>query len=415
MPENVEATRADVVARYGELAKAAQAGKQIIDREPQDLSGGCFGAAAYDDTTGLPEGALRASLGCGNPVAVADLRPGETVLDLGSGGGIDVLLSARRVGPTGKAYGLDAAPEMIELAKANAADAGAANVEFLHGHIEDIPLPDATVDVVISNCVINLSADKPRVLAEAFRVLKPGGRLGVTDVIADHDLDPAHRAKAEHLVGCSAGTLTQADYRTLLAATGFTTYTITPTHAPTDGLHSAIIQAAKPDAPPGILIRPMRDTDATQVLAIYQAGLDGGNASFETTAPTWEAFDAAKLPRHRHAAVDTTTNQVVGWIAAGAVSDRCVYAGVVEHSVYVHPDHTGRGIGLALLNALIQSTETEGIWTIQSGVFPENTASLRLHEKAGFRVVGTRHHLGRHHNRWRDVIFLERRSTAIGL
>jgi L-amino acid N-acyltransferase YncA len=183
----------------------------------------------------------------------------------------------------------------------------------------------------------------------------------------------------------------------------------------TTGLHAAIVQADKPDAPPGILIRPMRDTDAAQILAIYQAGLDSGNASFETTAPTWEDFNAAKLPHHRHAAVDTTTNQVVGWIAASAVSDRCVYAGVVEHSVYVHPDHTGRGIGLALLNALIQSTETEGIWTIQSGVFPENTASLRLHEKAGFRVVGTRHHLGRHHNRWRDVILLERRSTAIGL
>ncbi|XVQ86811.1 N-acetyltransferase family protein [Microbispora siamensis] len=164
-----------------------------------------------------------------------------------------------------------------------------------------------------------------------------------------------------------------------------------------------------------ILIRPMRETDAAQVLAIYQAGLDGGNASFETTAPTWQAFDAAKLPLHRHVAVDAVSGQVVGWIAVSAVSSRCVYAGVVEHSVYVHPDHGGRGVGLALLNALIQSTETEGIWTIQSGVFPENTASLRLHEKAGFRVVGTRHHVGRHHDRWRDVVLLERRSTVTGL
>lgn len=159
----------------------------------------------------------------------------------------------------------------------------------------------------------------------------------------------------------------------------------------------------------------MREADAAQVLAIYQAGLDGGNASFETTAPTWQKFDAAKLPLHRHVAVDSGSGQVIGWIAVSAVSSRCVYAGVVEHSVYVHPDHSGRGVGMALLNALIQSTETEGIWTIQSGVFPENTASLRLHEKAGFRVVGTRHRIGRHHDRWRDVILLERRSTVTGL
>lgn len=233
MSENVEEVEAGVVARYGELARAAQAGERVV--EPQEVTGGCFGAAGYDDTTGLPDGALRASLGCGNPVAVADLQPGETVLDLGSGGGIDVLLSARRVGPTGKAYGLDATPEMIELAKANAAEAGAANVEFLHGHIEDVPLPDDSVDVVISNCVINLSADKPRVLAEAFRVLRPGGRLGVSDVIADDGLDPAQRAEAERLVGCTVGTLTESEYRALLAKAGFTTYTITRTHAAAGG------------------------------------------------------------------------------------------------------------------------------------------------------------------------------------
>ncbi|GAB3161964.1 GNAT family N-acetyltransferase [Microbispora hainanensis] len=178
---------------------------------------------------------------------------------------------------------------------------------------------------------------------------------------------------------------------------------------------SEIIKASTPAVPSGVTIRPMRESDAAQVLAIYQAGLDGGDASFETTAPTWEAFDIAKLPHHRHVAVDAVSGQVVGWIAVSAVSSRCVYAGVVEHSVYVHPGHGGRGIGLALLNAIIQSTETEGIWTIQSGVFPENTASLRLHEKAGFRVVGTRHRIGRHHGRWRDVVFIERRSTATGL
>jgi SAM-dependent methyltransferase len=177
MPDDVSRSRASAVARYGRLAQAAAAGERVMDCAPGEFTEGGFGAVGYDDVSGLPEAAVRASLGCGNPVAVAALRPGETVLDLGSGGGIDVLLSARRVSPGGKAYGLDATPEMVALARANAAAAGAGNAEFLHGGIEEISLPDGHVDVVISNCVINLSADKPRVLAEAFRVLRPGGRL----------------------------------------------------------------------------------------------------------------------------------------------------------------------------------------------------------------------------------------------
>ena len=163
-----------------------------------------------------------------------------------------------------------------------------------------------------------------------------------------------------------------------------------------------------------VLVRPMEAGDAGPVLAIYQAGLDTGQASFEVTAPAWEEFDAAKLPAHRHVAVDAGTGEVLGWAAAIAVSDRCVYAGVVEHSVYVHPGHKRRGIGAALLAALIESTEAAGIWTIQSGVFPENTASLRLHRQAGFRVVGTRERIGRHHGQWRDVVLIERRSPAVG-
>jgi L-amino acid N-acyltransferase YncA/protein-tyrosine-phosphatase len=169
-----------------------------------------------------------------------------------------------------------------------------------------------------------------------------------------------------------------------------------------------------PQTPEGIAVRPMRSADAEQVLAIYQAGLDGGNAGFETGAPTWEVFDESRLRSHRHVAVDTATGQVLGWIAVSPVSGRCVYAGVVEHSVYVRPGHQGRGIGASLLRALIDSTEADGIWTIQSGVFPENTASLRLHAKTGFRTVGVRERLGRHHGRWRDVVLLERRSATAG-
>ncbi|HEX3513099.1 MAG TPA: GNAT family N-acetyltransferase [Trebonia sp.] len=412
MPDDAEQVRASVVSRYSRLAEAAAAGQQITDCGPGET---CFGPAAYDDATDLPAAALRASLGCGNPVAVATLHPGETVLDLGSGGGIDVLLSARRVGPSGRVYGLDGSPEMIGLARANAAADGARNTEFLHGSIEEIPLPDGHVDAVISNCVINLSADKPRVLAEAFRVLQPGGRFGVSDVIAASDADPGQRAAAERRVGCTAGTVTAQEYRDQLLAAGFTQVSITPTADASGGLFSAIIQAVRPAAPPGVLIRPMRAADASAVLAIYQAGLDGRQASFETTAPTWEAFDAAKLPLHRHVAADTATGRVLGWVAASAVSSRCVYAGVIEHSVYVDPARRRSGIGAALLAALTESAEAAGIWTIQSGVFPENTASLRLHERAGFRLVGTRERIGCHYGRWRDVAVIERRSTTAGI
>jgi L-amino acid N-acyltransferase YncA len=283
-------------------------------------------------------------------------------------------------------------------------------VQFLLGHIEDIPLPDGQVNVVISNCVLNLSADKPRALAEAFRVLRPGGRIGISDVIASDEADPGQRAEAERLTGCTTGTLTADEYRDLLLAVGFTAVRIRVTHDAGLGVRSAIVQAARPAAPAGVLIRPMRPADAGQVLSIYQAGLDTGHASFETAAPAWEAFDAARLSLHRHVATDPR-GLLGGWAAAAAVSDRCVYAGVVEHSVYIRPDARGRGIGAALIAALIGSTESAGIWTIQTGIFPENTASIRLHERAGFRVVGTRDRIGCHHGRWRDVTFLERRSS----
>jgi L-amino acid N-acyltransferase YncA len=162
----------------------------------------------------------------------------------------------------------------------------------------------------------------------------------------------------------------------------------------------------------GVTVVPMRPEHAGDVLAIYQLGIDEGDATFETVAPSWDAFDATHLTEHRFVAVDDT-GRALGWVAAVPVSDRCVYAGVVEHSVYVHPDARGRGVGAALLTALVQSTETAGIWTIQSGIFPENTASLALHERAGFRRVGTRERVGRHRGQWRDVVLVERRSPIL--
>jgi arsenite methyltransferase len=213
-------------------------------------SADCFGGQLYGDgeTDGLPAEAVLASLGCGNPLAVADLHEGEKVLDLGSGGGIDVLLSARRVGPSGFAYGVDMTDDMLTLARANAAKAGAANVEFRKGEIEALPLPDAAVDVVISNCVINLSTDKPAVLAEMFRVLVPGGRIGISDVVAADHLSPADRAAAGSYVGCIAGALTRTEYLDGLAAAGFTDTSVTFTAEAAPDMHAAIIRAVKPAA-----------------------------------------------------------------------------------------------------------------------------------------------------------------------
>lgn len=210
-----------------------------------------FGSALYaaEDAAAVPPEALAASLGCGNPLVVAELREGERVLDLGSGGGIDVLLSARRVGPTGFAYGVDMTDEMLALARANAERAGATNVEFRRGTIEDLPLDDASVDVVISNCVVNLSPDKPAVLAEAFRVLAPGGRVGISDVVAEDHLTPEQRAERGSYVGCIAGALSRAEYLSGLAAAGFVDAEVTFTHPVADGMHGAVVRARKPEQP----------------------------------------------------------------------------------------------------------------------------------------------------------------------
>lgn len=258
--------RDEVRARYAQAATAVRAGSTNVEvNETLQLTdAGCcettccdgdtalvddaFGAGLYaaDQQSELPAEALAASLGCGNPTAVAALRPGERVLDLGSGGGIDVLLSARRVGETGFAYGVDMTDEMLDLARANAAKAGAINVEFLKGTIEDVPLPDGSVDVVISNCVINLSIDKPKVLAEMYRVLTPGGRIGISDVVAEDHLTPADRAERGSYVGCIAGALSRSEYLDGLAAVGFVDAEVEFTHEAAPGMHGAIIRATRP-------------------------------------------------------------------------------------------------------------------------------------------------------------------------
>ncbi len=259
--------RDEVRARYADAARA------VLDRDTgvdpavsccgpsvmTDPADPAWGRLLYDEAerAALPDAAVLASLGCGNPTAVAELRSGDVVLDLGSGGGIDVLLSASRVGPTGFAYGLDMTDEMLELARRNAAEAGATNVEFRKGRIESIPLDDASVDVVISNCVVNLSTDKAAVLAEVARVLRPGGRVGISDVVADDSLAPEDRADRGSFVGCIAGALSFSEYRAGLEAVGLGEVSVEPTHAVSDGLYGAIVRATKPASWSADDIRPV--------------------------------------------------------------------------------------------------------------------------------------------------------------
>jgi ubiquinone/menaquinone biosynthesis C-methylase UbiE len=241
----------EVRARYAEAARTASAGRTDSAAQASccgpDGTAAVFGEILYADAdrAGLPDAAVLASLGCGNPTAVAELKEGERVLDLGSGGGIDVILSARRVGPTGRAFGLDMTDEMLELAVRNAADAGVTNVEFIRGTIESVPLPAASIDVVISNCVINLAADKSAVFREIARVLRPGGRLGVSDIVAEDSLTPAERAERGSYVGCIAGALSFSEYEAGLRDAGLEDISITPTHEETAGMLSAIIRARK--------------------------------------------------------------------------------------------------------------------------------------------------------------------------
>ncbi len=257
MTTTAEELREEVRRRYAESARSVTEGSQAsccgsgsccADDQADAAS---LGEALYEaEQRGeLPEAAVLASLGCGNPVAVAELHEGETVLDLGSGGGIDVILSAKRVGETGIAYGLDMTDEMLALARQNAQDAGIRNAIFLKGVIEEIPLPADSVDVVISNCVINLSVDKPAVLTEIARVLKPGGRVGVSDIVAEDHLSSDERAARGSYVGCIAGALSKAEYEAGLEAAGFENVSVEFTHEVADGMHGAIVKATKTREP----------------------------------------------------------------------------------------------------------------------------------------------------------------------
>jgi ubiquinone/menaquinone biosynthesis C-methylase UbiE len=242
--------REQVRLRYADAARAVEGGGGCGCGSGSCCEGeeaGDFGEALYsiEQRGELPDAAALASLGCGNPTAVAELREGETVLDLGSGGGIDVILSAKRVGPTGVAYGLDMTDEMLALARSNAADAGVANVHFLKGVIEQVPLPAESVDVVISNCVINLSVDKPAVLTEMARVLRPGGRVGVSDVVAEDHLSAEERSERGSYLGCIAGALSRSEYIAGLEAAGFEDVSVEFTHRVADGMHGAIVKARK--------------------------------------------------------------------------------------------------------------------------------------------------------------------------
>jgi SAM-dependent methyltransferase len=254
MSSTADELRERVRQRYAESARAVTAGSSTGCGSGSCCESGTpgdFGEALYsaEQRGELPEAAALASLGCGNPTAVADLNEGETVLDLGSGGGIDVILSARRVGPDGRAYGLDMTDEMLALARRNAEEAGIRNAIFLKGHIEQVPLPSESVDVVISNCVINLSTDKAAVLAEIGRVLKPGGRVGISDVVAEDHLSPDERAERGSFVGCIAGALSKTEYEEGLRAAGFEEVTVDFTHEVADGMHGAIVKAVKGHEP----------------------------------------------------------------------------------------------------------------------------------------------------------------------
>jgi L-amino acid N-acyltransferase YncA len=265
------------------------------------------------------------------------------------------------------------------------------------------PLPDASVDVVISNCVIVLSGDKAATFAEIARVLRPGGRVGISDIVRAGPDDGTPTT-----VSCAATAISPDDYDDALRRAGLGQVSVELTEPIGAGLSKAIIRARKP----AVTIRPMTPADWPAVRDIYAAGMATGNATFETAPPSWEEWNASHLDEHRLVATDDH-NAVIGWASLSPVSDRCVYAGVAENSLYIGADHRGQGAGTTLLDALVIGAEQAGYWTIQTGIFPENTASIAVHQSVGFRIVGRRERVGQLNGVWRDTLFLERRSRRI--
>ena len=337
---------------YADAAVRASQGSSCCS-DPETIGANLYSALERDE---LPDAAVLASLGCGNPTAVADLHPGERVLDLGSGGGIDVLLSAKRVGPTGRAFGVDMTDEMLALAQRNAAEAGATNVEFLKGHIEALPLPAESIDVVISNCVVNLAADKRAVFAEIARVLRPGGRIGISDIVADDSLSPEQRAERGSYAGCIAGALSVSEFRDGLAAVGLTDISITPSHAVVEGMISSIIKATQARRRPAA-DRPRRAARPPgrrgRLLRRQPAAAD---ASTGRPPPTGRPSSRSWPRRSCRSTAPPTPLRPDSSNATKASSIGCAaiepYAGAaVLRSVVVRGDRRGEGLGQALVHA----------------------------------------------------------------
>jgi arsenite methyltransferase len=354
-------------------AKYAAAARQVAEQgssccDPVALTDGdeteVFGSTLYDGAEGATAGAVAASLGCGVPTAVADLHEGETVLDLGSGAGADVLISARRVGPTGRAIGLDMTDEMLELARANAAEAGVENVEFVKGYIEEIPLPDGSVDVIVSNCVLNLSGDKPRVLAEAARVLKPGGRFAISDVIASPDMAAATRADMAAYTGCIAGALTEQEFRDGLAGAGLVDVEIAETHKVHEHATSAIIRARKAPSTPAAASTPRR-VELFEPAMCCQTGVCGPSVDQQLIDVRedvrWAEAQGAAVSRHNLSSdpdAFVANPKVTGLMAA--FGDAALPALVVDGEIAVHGRYPSRDELARLLGAQAQPLEMVG-------------------------------------------------------
>lgn len=435
--------KGEIKAYYGSLAK------KVIDQSTSSCGCGssCCSSTVSDSTLyseeftkGLPLEAINASLGCANPIALANLQKGETVLDLGSGGGIDVFISSKYVGETGKVYGLDMTDEMLELANQNKKKMEVRNVEFIKGYIEDIPIKDETIDVITSNCVINLAENKETVLKEAYRVLKKGGRLAIADIVQLKEVRDDIKENIQMWVGCISGALSFTDYERILKEAGFTNIEITPVNVYTKEILKSIaeekklddiynnmdlelidgafggahVKAYKQEEVMDYKIDEMRQADWEQVADIYLKGIKTGKATFQTEVPTWEDWNNGHIKTCRLVARSGET--ILGWGALSPTSSRCVYAGVAEVSIYIGDHYRGKGIGKALLTELVRLSEENGFWTLQSGIIKENSTSIELHKKCGFRELGIREKVGKMGNGvWHDVVLVERRSKVVGI